>query len=184
MKPEVRMTLKGFWGNESPMFGVVLVVGPASRDRGVPSSTSQATQQSQLGEAASNDGKVVTAGGDALSAAAAAGRETNAEVADSMAKKTKGTPPKNDLESTEALWDQRVHLKGGPELPKDGWEFLQALNKKIDAVELMNLLLRSRDEKLSGRLLEQVLEMAYEKTEREAEENEAPEWNIPRPVRD
>ena len=101
-----------------------------------------------------------------------------------MAKKSKGTPQKKDPESTEALWERRMHLKGGPELPKDGWEFLQVLNEKIDVVELMNLLLRSPDDKLSGRLLEQALEMAYEKTERAAEENETPEWNIPRLVRD
>lgn len=184
MGPPVRMTLKGFRENESSMSGVVLVVGPAPRDRGVPSSTSQATHESPLGAAASDDGKVATASGDAPSAAAAAGRETNAEVADSMAKKSKGTPQKKDPESTEALWERRMHLKGGPELPKDGWEFLQVLNEKIDVVELMNLLLRSPDDKLSGRLLEQALEMAYEKTERAAEENETPEWNIPRPVRD
>jgi len=182
--PRVRQTLKGFRENESPMCGVVLVVGPASRVGGVPSSTSQATHESQLGEAASDDGSVATAGGDAPSAAAAAGRETNVEVADSMAKKSKGTPRQKEPESTEALWEQRMHLKGGPELPKDGWEFLQALNRKIDVVALMNLLLRSPDDKLSGRLLEQVLEMAYEKTERAAEQSETSEWNIPRPIRD
>ena len=54
----------------------------------------------------------------------------------------------------------------------------RALNRKIDVVALMNLLLRSPDDKLSGRLLEQVLEMAYEKTERAAEESETSEWNI------
>lgn len=180
----VRMTLKGFRENESSMSGVVLVVGPAPRAGGVPASTSQATRESPLGATASDDGRVATAGGDAPSTAAAAGRETNAEVADSMAKKSTGTPPKKDPESTEALWERRMHLKGGPELPKDGWEFLQVLNRKIDVMELMNLLLRSPDEKLSGRLLEQGLEMAYEKTERAAEESETPEWNIPRPVRD
>ena len=184
MAPPVRMTLKGLRENASPMSGVVLVVGPAPRDRGVPSSDSQATHESPLGAAASDDGKVATAGGDAPSAAAAAGRETNAEVADSMAKKSRGTPPKKTPESTEALWEQRMHLKGGPKLPIDGWEFLCALNQKIDVVELMNLLLRSPDDKLSGRLLEQVLEMAYEKTERAAEESETSEWNIPRPLRD
>jgi hypothetical protein len=87
--------------------------------------------------------------------------------------------------SDESLWGERVNLQGGPELPANGWEFLKAVNARIDIVRLTELILRASDEKLVTRVTEQLLEMAYEKTERPpSQEPDSDFFDIPTAIRD
>jgi hypothetical protein len=87
--------------------------------------------------------------------------------------------------SDESLWGERVNLQGGADLPANGWEFLKAVNARIDIVRLTELILRASDEKLVTRVTEQLLEMAYEKTERPpAQSPDSDFFDIPRPIRD
>jgi hypothetical protein len=51
-------------------------------------------------------------------------------------------------------------------------------------VDLMVELLRGPDDKLAGRLVEQLLDMAYEKSSRAAESQMTGFVEVPRPVRD
>jgi len=63
----------------------------------------------------------------------------------------------------ESLWDERVHLDGGDDLPAEGPGFVDAVNEYVDLVRLTDSLLRERDEKSSKSLLEKLLEMKYGK---------------------
>src|SRR5579863_5158851 len=96
----VRMTLRGFRETKKPLSGEVFVVGRSPRHKGVPEPVNAATDASREGKAASDDGSAESAGGDATtSVATAASCEAYAEVADSMAKKAKGTPKVAGTES-------------------------------------------------------------------------------------
>src|SRR5277367_5020363 len=66
-----------------------------------------------------------------------------------------GAPP--------SLWDQKMELEGGTELPEDGTAFVEAVHKRINLVRLTELVLKSVDERLTQRQLEQLLELKYGK---------------------
>ena len=85
----------------------------------------------------------------------------------------------------ESLWEERVHLDGGDDLPSDGPGFVDAVNEYVDLVRLTDSLLRERDEKSSKNLLEKLLEMKYGKTSK-AEPGGARSIasDLPGPVRD
>jgi hypothetical protein len=51
-------------------------------------------------------------------------------------------------------------------LPKDGLGFAESLHRSIDLVSVADDLLRSDDDKMKQRVLEQILELAYGKTGR------------------
>jgi hypothetical protein len=148
--------------------------------------------------AATDDGSRANGDGVATSDATVPDGETNAgaagatraESGDTSQKKTKagkrgagGVGGGTGGDGGEVS-NERVTLQGGSELPRDGWEFLEAVNEKIDVVRVMEVLLRSKDEKLAGRLTEQLLEMAYEKSQRVMESEEQDIFDVPRPVRD
>ena len=63
----------------------------------------------------------------------------------------------------ESLWEERVHLDGGDDLPPDAPGFVDAVNEYVDLVRLADSFLRERDEKSSKSLLEKLLEMKYGK---------------------
>ncbi|HEY2456692.1 MAG TPA: hypothetical protein VGI13_05280 [Candidatus Acidoferrum sp.] len=96
-------------------------------------------------------------------------------------KKGKGSRNQQEEErpSGRALLGTRRRL-----LPKNGRAFVRAINRKIDVVDLMVELLRGPDDKLAGRLVEQLLDMAYEKSSRAAESQMTGFVEVPRPVRD
>ena len=74
-------------------------------------------------------------------------------------------------------------------LPADGPGFVEAVHRQVDLVSISEKLLRSEDEKLRQKVLEQLLEMAYGKEARAeallyAQENEPLlSSNVPRPNR-
>ena len=85
----------------------------------------------------------------------------------------------------ESLWDERVHLDGGEDLPADGGGFVDAVNEYVDLVRLTDSLLRERDEKSSKSLLEKLLEMKYGKgTKAEAGGVRPIICDLPGPIRD
>lgn len=85
----------------------------------------------------------------------------------------------------ESLWEERVHLDGGEDLPADGGGFVDAVNEYVDLVRLTDSLLRERDEKSSKSLLEKLLEMKYGKgTKAEAAGVRPIICDLPGPVRD
>jgi hypothetical protein len=77
------------------------------------------------------------------------------------AARTKASDGREKPQTTNALWDWRMDLGGGPEFPRSGREYVEAVNAKIDLVTLAQIQLKSPDEKLSGRLLEQLLKIAF-----------------------
>lgn len=116
-------------------------------------------------------------------------------------KKAKGTANKKEEEKAqtkgegggggeggrriESLWEERVHLDGGEELPSDGGGFVDAVNEYVDLVRLTDSLLRERDEKSSKSMLEKLLEMKYGKgTKAEAAGVRPIICDLPGPVRD
>ena len=85
----------------------------------------------------------------------------------------------------ESLWDERVHLDGGEDLPADGGGFVDAVNEYVDLVRLTDSLLRERDEKSSKSLLEKLLEMKYGKgTKAESGGVRPIICDLPGPIRD
>jgi hypothetical protein len=202
-KGGVRMTRRGFRETKGLLSGDVYVVGRSLRHSGVPEPVNAAPDASRKGKAATDDGSGKTAGGDATtSVATAAVRGTCAEVADSMAKKAKGTPKVKQVKTpeeqcgesgkdmkkpqdTNTLWEMKMDLGGGPELPSSGRGFVEAVNAKMDLVTLAQIQLKSRDEKLSGRLLEQLLKIAYQDGgETRGESGQISGWIVPRPERE
>lgn len=180
-----------------PLSGNLRVVAGSRRRRGVRKPNGQAMSKSQEIQAGSDDESGMTAGRGATSASApAADRESGADAAREKAKETARTPhirkedhkdediqskvetDKNDCpeggggtgDDSTSLWDKRNELGKGGKLPEDGWSFLKAVNGRYDIVGAVVLHLKSVDEKLGGRLVEQLLEMAYEKNVRVAEE--------------
>jgi hypothetical protein len=83
-----------------------------------------------------------------------------------------------------SLWDQKMELEGGSELPEDGTAFVEAVHKRIYLVKLTELVLKSLDERLTQRQLEQLLELKYGKDAREVESSSMGSYEIPRPKRD
>jgi hypothetical protein len=115
--------------------------------------------------AATDDGNRANGDGVATSDANVPDGETNAgaagetcgESGDTSQKKTKAGKRSRPADGGGTggdggeLSNERVTLQGGSELPRDGWEFLEAVNEKIAVVRVMEVLLRSKDEKLAGR---------------------------------
>ena len=84
----------------------------------------------------------------------------------------------------ESLWEERVHLDGGEDLPADGPGFVDAVNEYVDLVRLTDSLLRERDEKSSKSLLEKLLEMKYGKGTKTEASGARPFFDLPGPNRE
>jgi hypothetical protein len=155
--------------------GDLRVISGSRRRRGVRPPNHQAIDRSPECQAASDDRSGRTLGLAADSAAGSTGRKKpSADVAKDEAKEAERTPTPGSTGGPPSLWDQRAELGTGTKLPQDGWAFLKALNERIDVVALYELMLRSPDEKLAGRLVEQALKMGYERNPIVEEEWGAP----------
>ena len=140
-------------------------------------------------EAATDDESQESGGGAAtgMSATAPSG-EACAEAAGG-----EGTPRRKSSKVVKAKGGNVTPIVGasrgathgpGTELPKDSAAFVRAVNEKIDLVQLMVELLRGNDDKLAGRLVEQLVEMAYEKNSAGVEDPMKGYVGIARPERD
>jgi hypothetical protein len=75
-------------------------------------------------------------------------------------------------------------------LPKDGIGFLESVHRIVDLCEVVDDLLRSKDEKLRQKTLEQILDLAYGRNGRTGDstrvKEEFPEliFDVPRPEND
>ena len=192
-----RVTLGQLRGMEM-LSGTLCVGGRTRRRRGVSSPESAVAETQPECGAATDDGNRANGDGVATSDATVPDGETNAGVAGETRGESGGTSQKKTKAGKRGaggvgggtggdgreVSNERETLQGGSELPRDGWEFLEAVNEKIDVVRVMEVLLRSKDEKLAGRLTEQLLEMAYEKSQRVMDGEEQDIFDVPRPVRD
>jgi len=155
--------------------GNLRVIIGSRRRRGARPPNRRAIDRAPERQAASDDGCGRTRVVVANSAAASTGRKKpSAEVAKDKAKEAERAPDSGTTGEPPSLWDQRAELGKGAPLPQDGWSFLKALNERIDVVALYELMLRSTDEKLAGRLIEQALKMGYEQSPMAEEEWGAP----------
>ena len=165
--------------------GETRVFGAARRRPGARPPDGKAVEKSPRKATVTGDGDGPSAGGDAASAKATATNSLPcAGVVGNKAEKAEGNGVTECTEEPRSLWDRKMELEAGPELPVDGAVFVDRVNARIDLVELAELQLRSRDEKVSGRHLEQLLEMKYGKNARAAESAPKVIFDLPRPERD
>lgn len=67
---------------------------------------------------------------------------------------------------SESLVDRRLTVGPGDSLPLEGPGLVDAINARVDLVEVIQLLIRRADEKLVQRILEQLLDLKYGKDAR------------------
>lgn len=162
------VTMKEFRGMDL-MSGSLRVYGRSRARRGARPPKGTAIDRKQLALAATDDGSGALVGGDATSSVAAAtARRPCAEAARHKPQAGRATESKGGGEPLSA-WDQKAELGGGERLPDDGSEYVDAVQKKIDLVELAVFVLRRGDERLTQRQLEQLLELKYGKNARGTE---------------
>jgi hypothetical protein len=189
-----RIALNSFRTLTDPLSGELHVKCGSSRRRGAHKSHSGTRTSSRKSQAGSDDGSGPTAGESAhTSAAHASDRKPCADLAGGdgggstcapNSRKQRGKSVDTD-ETT--LLELRKALQGGRELPMDGRAFLEAVNRQIDVVTYIVLLMRSQDDKLAGRLIEMVLEFGYGRNSRAVASSGAAGPLIdcaPRPIRD
>jgi hypothetical protein len=180
--------------------------GPAS-----PSRTAQETGAPlERGRAASDDARDFPSAAAASSAAAGTERDACAEVAPPPEGGTErrngrstnpsgtGTPrapsdkdknhDKNDNENMSGAKDMEdlVDIPPGSEpLPEDGLGFVDAIHEHVDLYLACARLVKSKDPKISQRMVERLLEMSYGRTPA-APDDQAPQiiFDAPRPIRD
>jgi hypothetical protein len=179
--------------------------GPAQPRNAAPHASSQAHDAATRDAGRLNAGGVATSGNAAASfgnayAGAARGRRDQSKDTPSPHSQDETPPARRKKSSTsggggddhggdnpndESLWGERVNLQGGPELPANGWEFLRAVNARIDIVRLTELILRASNEKLVASVGKQLLDLAYKRNERSSSQLPDPDFfDIPRPIRD
>lgn len=154
-------------------------VGPRkmTRSRGVQGQHKQAGGHSPVA-LAGTDAACEPASGDSAhtSAARAASRNTDTDLAKPLAKDAASTPHKKSKKGKStgkgggdgenpllSLWQERWQLDGGEELPSDAERFVDEVNSYMGLVRTTELLLRGNDEKSTKSLLEMLLEMKYGK---------------------
>jgi hypothetical protein len=154
------VTMKEFRGMDL-MSGSLRVYGRSRARRGARPPKGTAIERKQLEQAATDDGSGKFVGGVATSSVTAATtRKPCAGAAEQKPEAERATEAKGGGEPS-SLWDRRMELGKGPAVPENGRAFLKAVNEQMDVVSLYVLLLRSPDDKLAGRLAEQVLKMGY-----------------------
>ena len=171
------VTMREFRGMDL-MSGSLRVHGRSRPRREARPPRATANQSKQLDLAATDDKSGKRVGEDAPSSGATAtSRKKCAGAAERKPKAVRATEKTNRKnyqqgsggEEPRSLWDQKAELGGGDELPEDGAEFVAAVQKEIDLVELAVFVLRRGDERLTQRQLEQLLDMKYGRSTRGTE---------------
>ena len=156
-----------------PLSGEVRVSGGFSRAKGARKRKGRANSRAPELCAGPDDGSGITGGGSArTSAAPPADRETSGGSADG-----------GGTEATRAPNPEKEQLK---EMPGTAWAFTKAVDAGVQAVGVMQALLKSEDEKVRLRAFELWVELAFGKHAGGKEEERGPEigWRLPRPERD
>ena len=169
----LRCGIRTFRTLNGPLSGEVHVSGGTSRAKGARKRGGRAISRAPEPCAGLDDGSGTTAGGSArTSAAPPAVRKTFGGSADGGGNETKRAPnPK------------RERLK---EMPGTAWAFTKAVDAGVQAVGVMQALLKSEDEKVRLRAFELWVELAFGKHAggKEEEQGAGIGWNLPRPERD
>jgi hypothetical protein len=134
--------------------------------------------KSRKSRAASDDGSEKAVQRAAKDSAKAAATEFNVECADAAMKRKQLAPgaPRNCNEPSY--------------LPKDGLGFLESVHRVVDVCQVVDGLLRSKDEKIQQKMVEQILDLAYGRNGRLGDSSrgkeELPEliFDVPRPESD
>ncbi len=114
---------------------------------------------------AASDATTVCRKSDAGSARASLAHRPGPPRSTSRRRPGGGDLPPGDLPRSLA---EREKLGPGPELPQNGMDLLAAINQKVDVTEVGGIILRTADEKVALRLLEQLFELAYVRSPRTA----------------
>ena len=168
-----RCGIRTFRTLSGPLSGEMHVSGGCSRAKGARKRGGRAKSRSLEPGAGPDDGSGTPAGGSArTSAAPPAARETSGGSADGGGNETKRAPV-----------SKKEHLK---EMPGTAWAFTKAVDAGVQAVGVMQALLKSKDEKVQLRAFELWVELAFGKHAggKEEEHGEAIGWSLPRPERD
>jgi hypothetical protein len=109
-------------------------------------------------------------------------RNTGAGTGTSRAPSEKNNTKKSDTASEEDTLDIPP---GSKPLPEDGLGFVDAIHEHVDLYLACARLVKSKDPKISQRMMERLLEMSYGKTPAPPED-QAPQiiFDAPRPIRD
>jgi hypothetical protein len=169
----LRCGIRTFRTLNDPLSGKVHVRGGSSRRKGARKRDGRAKSRSLEPGAGSDDGSGTTAGGSArTSAAPPAARETSGGPADGGGNETKRAPIR-----------EKEQLK---EMPGTAWAFTKAVDEGVQAVGVMQALLKSKDEKVQLRAFELWVELAFGKHAGGKEEESGADigWSLPRPQRD
>lgn len=169
----LRCGIRTFRTLNGPLSGKVHVSGGFSRAKGARKRPGRANSRAPEPCAEPDDGSGTTAGGSArTSDAPPAARETSGGSADGGGNETKRapTPKKKQLR----------------EMPATAWAFTKAVDAGVQAVGVMQALLKSKDEKVRLRAFELWVELAFGKHAGGKEEERGAEigWSMPRPERD
>ena len=150
-----------------------------------------------IGRAASDDAREFAAASSvAVSAAASAGREACAEVAQAPGEGEQvslvGAAPQSHGETgapklapaAKAPTRNRKVGPGEQPLPIDGEAFVDAVHSRVDLVKLEEKLLHSKDEKIVQRELAYLRELRYGKRAAPSDDDTTIIFDAPRPERD
>jgi hypothetical protein len=166
-----------------PLSGELCVVGGSLRHRRARKSRHWAKNASQEPTDGFDDGDGPIAGGDASSSdAAAANREPCADLAGGDGEETMRAPMQA---ANPTAGDAKEKGKSGSArpLPRDAWEFVNEVNQERQiAGVVVGMLEKEVDPRVKQPVVKQLLEMAYPKQGRVAEEERPPKIsvNVPR----
>ena len=169
----LRCGIGTFRALNDPLSGEMHVSGGNSRAKGARKRGGRAKSRSLEPSAGPDDGSGTPAGGSArTSAAPPAARKTSGGSADGDGNETKRAPVK-----------KKQQLK---EMPGTAWAFTKAVDAGVQAVGVMQGLLKSEDEKVQLRAFELWVELAFGKHAGGKEEDRGADigWSLPRPERD
>jgi hypothetical protein len=161
MPRRLRVSLHTFRTFNHPLSGELYVTGGSSRRRGARQGRNPAKETTSMSCAGSDDGDGPTAGGSAhTSAAHATGPDSSADIAS-----TDGAPVKRAPKEGEQ-WVRRIEypeteLMPARSLAKDGYDFVKEVNMEVQLAAITKERLTSLDEKVSLKILQQLLTIAF-----------------------
>ena len=199
------ITMKAFRGMDS-FSGELRVMEGSQTRRGVRRQNRRASCNSLRELAGSDAGCGFTAGeSEHTSAAHAADHQTDADSAETMVNEAGGTPQSNEKDGIaqensgvvppdacdpeKKQWTPLLTLVQGAmqeteALPRDGKEFVEAVNREIYLVGVVKSLLTNDDVKVKHRMCEQLVDIAYGKSSKGAETVRPIIHDLPGPRRD